>query len=313
MQTEAVILEKAFTLGLGTLDLTDPGPGDVVVDMHWSGISSGTEKLLWNGEMPWFPGLSYPLVPGYEGVGTVIEAGADSNIEAGETVFVPGATCYRDAAGLFGASARRVVVPAARVTRVSDELGAQAILLSLAATARHALAGSEPGGSALIVGHGVVGRLLARLLIADGHPPPAVWEQSAQRMAGAHGYTVTTAEACPEATYETIIDASGDGGLLDTLVGRLVKGGEIILAGFYAQPLSFTFAPAFMREARLRIAAEWQPGDLAAVLDHLAGGTLSLDGLISHTVPAAAASEAYRTAFNDPACTKMVLDWRQAQ
>jgi 3-hydroxyethyl bacteriochlorophyllide a dehydrogenase len=30
-------------------------------------------------------------------------------------------------------------------------------------------------------------------------------------------------------------------------------------------------------------------------------------------MPAAAAGEAYRTAFTDPACTKMVLDWRQAQ
>ena len=313
MQPEAVILEKAFTLGLGVLDLTDPGPDDVVVDMHWSGISSGTEKLLWNGDMPWFPGLSYPLVPGYEGVGTVIEAGVDSDFEVGETVFVPGATCYRGAAGLFGASARRVVVPATRITRVSEDLGEQAILLSLAATARHALGGSLPGKSILIVGHGVVGRLLARLLIADGYSAPTVWEQSAQRMTGGVGYTVTTAEACPDATYETIIDASGDGGLLDTLVGRLAKGGEIILAGFYAQPLSFNFAPAFMREARLRIAAEWQPGNLDAVLDHLARGRLSLDGLISHTVPAARAGEAYHTAFTDPACTKMVLDWRQAQ
>ena len=34
-----------------------------------------TEKLLWNGTMPHFPGMGYPLVPGYESVGRVIEAG----------------------------------------------------------------------------------------------------------------------------------------------------------------------------------------------------------------------------------------------
>ena len=38
-----------------------------------------------------------------------------------------------------------------------------------------------------------------------------------------------------------------------------------MLAGFYADRLSFAFPPAFMREARLRVAAQWQPGDLDTV------------------------------------------------
>ena len=33
----------------------------------------------------------------------------------------------------------------------------------------------------------------------------------------------------------------------------------MVLAGFYAEPVRFAFPPAFMREARLRIAAEWKP------------------------------------------------------
>ena len=40
-----------------------------------------------------------------------------------------------------------------------------------------------------------------------------------------------------------------------------------MLAGFYSEPLSFAFPPAFMREARLRVAAEWKPSDLIAVKD----------------------------------------------
>jgi 2-desacetyl-2-hydroxyethyl bacteriochlorophyllide A dehydrogenase len=44
--------------------------------------------------MPHFPGMGYPLVPGYESVGVVIEAGADCRAALGETVFVPGARCY---------------------------------------------------------------------------------------------------------------------------------------------------------------------------------------------------------------------------
>ncbi len=65
-----------------------------------------------------------------------------------------------------------------------------------------------------------------------------------------------------------------------------------------------------MREARIRVAAQWQPADLRAVRDLAASGALDLGGLITHREPAARAPAAYRTAFEDPACLKMVLDWR---
>jgi 3-hydroxyethyl bacteriochlorophyllide a dehydrogenase len=93
---------------------------------------------------------------------------------------------------------------------------------------------------------------------------------------------------------------------------RLAKGGEIVLAGFYATPITFAFPPAFMKEARLRVAAEWSPADLADVLELAQRGTLSLDGLITDLSPADRAADAYRAAFDDPSCLKMVLDWRNA-
>jgi len=65
-----------------------------------------------------------------------------------------------------------------------------------------------------------------------------------------------------------------------------------------------------MREARMRVAAEWRPNDLAAVTALIDAGRLSLDGLITHRAAAAEAPSAYRTAFSDPACLKMILDWR---
>jgi bacteriochlorophyllide a dehydrogenase len=97
--------------------------------------------------------------------------------------------------------------------------------------------------------------------------------------------------------------------LLDALVARLAPGGEIVLAGFYSERLSFAFPPAFMREARIRIAAEWRPSDLVAVRDLVTSGHLSLDGLITHRQPAKRAAAAYGNAFYDPTCLKMILDW----
>ena len=56
----------------------------------------------------------------------------------------------------------------------------------------------------------------------------------------------------------------------------VAPGGEIVLAGFYTQPIAFAFAPAFMRETRLRVAAEWKRADLLAVKWLIESGQLSL-------------------------------------
>ena len=81
------------------------------------------------------------------------------------------------------------------------------------------------------------------------------------------------------------------------------------MAGFYTEPVAFAFPPAFMKEARFRIAAEWGPEDLTATRSLIESGALSLDGLITHRRPAADAADAYETAFADAGCLKMILDW----
>jgi 3-hydroxyethyl bacteriochlorophyllide a dehydrogenase len=314
MNTTAVVLDRPEHLTLSRLDLATPGEDDLVVDIEWSGISTGTERLLWSGRMPMFPGMGYPLVPGYESVGRVREAGPRSGHAVGERVFVPGARCYGEVRGLFGGAASRVVVPGQRVFTVSESLGERAVLLALAATAYHAVAGGGLRETIvppdLIVGHGVMGRLLARLTVLADYPAPTVWETSAQRSSGARGYPVVRPQDDPRRDYRAIYDVSGDATILDQLIGRLAPGGEIVLAGFYSAPLSFSFPPAFMREAQIRAAAEWKPADMLAVREIAEAGLLELDGLITHHEEASSAERAYRTAFDDAACLKMVLDWR---
>lgn len=310
MQTVAVVLEQPEQLALRNIELTDAGADDIIVDVEWSGISTGTERLLWSGRMPAFPGMGYPLVPGYETVGRVARSANRDGLCEGDLVFIPGANCFRDMRGLFGGAASRLVVPSQRAVRLDREIGDSAILIALAATAYHAIAGKHATAPELIVGHGVLGRLLARITMALGKPAPVVWERNPLRRDGAEGYTVVDPETDPRRDYNVICDASGDGTLLDTMISRLAKQGEIVLAGFYEQPLSFAFPPAFMREARIRIAAEWARPDIEAVTRLVVAGSLSLDGLVTNHAEAEDAKEAYRTAFTDPACLKMVLDWR---
>lgn len=312
MDARAVIFEGPGRLQCGTVALTDPVPGDALVSIRHSGISTGTERLLWSGTMPSFPGMGYPLVPGYEAVGEVVETTPGCRFRVGQTVFVPGANCFGDVRGLFGGAASALVTPAERLLPVDPGLGADAVLLALAATARHAIAGLDTAMPDLIVGHGVLGRLLARMSIAAGAPAPMVWETDPERRNGAQGYEVLAPEDDPRTDYRAIYDATGRSDVLDALIRRLAKGGEIVLAGFYPEPISFAFPPAFMREARLRVSAEWSREDLFATRALVDAGALSLDGLITHDRPACDAAGAYRTAFENAECLKMIIDWREA-
>ena len=309
MQANAIVFQQPQSLAVKALALPDMGANDVQVQVEFSGISTGTERLLWDGSMPAFPGMGYPLVPGYETVGRVVAAGDQATVPVGTRVYVPGSQCFQEARNLFGGSASRLIIPSARAMPIKESLAERGVLFALAATAYHAHSAPGTQQPDLIVGHGVLGRMIARLAVLAG-TKPVVWDTNPARRTGAVGYEVIDPSDDSRRNYTCICDVSGVGALLDDLISRLAPGGEVVLAGFYEAPLSFVFPPAFMREARIRIAAQWSPPDLAAVIALAGEGRLSLDGLITHHHYATQADAAYRTAFGDADCLKMVLDWK---
>jgi threonine dehydrogenase-like Zn-dependent dehydrogenase len=143
--------------------LPEPGPDDVVVRALHSGISRGTETLVFRGEVPEsqrevmrapfqegdFPG---PVKYGYLSVGVVEHGPADL---LGRTVFClhPHQTAY--------------VVPATAVVPVPDDVPARrAVLAGTVETAVNALWDAPPllGDRVTVVGAGMVGSCVARLL-----------------------------------------------------------------------------------------------------------------------------------------------------
>ena len=313
MITKAVVMSEPGSLSIQPVDLKSPSKEDIVIDINYSGISTGTEKLFYNGKMPQFPGMGYPLVPGYESTGEVVQAPKDSNLKIGDMVFVPGADCYSGSVkSLFGGAAQMIISSPNRLIKIDPTMGCNGALFALAATARHAIAGFGNKMPDVIVGHGVLGRLLARLVMLAGEKPPIVWEKNILRHSGATDYEVVLPEYDERSDYDCIFDVSGDSGILDSLIGRVRKGGEVVLAGFYPDRLGFGFAQAFLKEVSLRVSAEFTPEDVATTKLLIEDGSLSFDGLISDVYSAKNANKAYNIAFNNAECLKMVLDWRNA-
>jgi threonine dehydrogenase-like Zn-dependent dehydrogenase len=143
--------------------LPDPGAGEVLIRTLVSGISRGTEALVFRGGVPEsqyaamrapyqegdFPG---PVKYGYLSVGVVEEGPAEL---MGRTVFClyPHQTAY--------------VVPAEAVTVVPDDVPPRrAVLAGTVETAVNALWDARPlvGDRVAVVGAGMVGLCVARLL-----------------------------------------------------------------------------------------------------------------------------------------------------
>ena len=185
------------------------------------------------------------------------------------------------------------------------------MLLALAATAYHATAGSARRQPELIIGHGVLGRLLARLAVAAGGDAGRLGAQPARARRRRRLPGRRSRRDDPRRDYRAICDVSGDAALLDTLIARLAPGGEIVLAGFYDEPLSLRLpARLHARGAHPRRRRVDASPTSRRCRRCSQSGRLSLDGLITHRRRRPSAGGRYRTAFDDPACLKMILDWR---
>uniref|UniRef100_A0AAU1ZRZ2 Dehydrogenase n=1 Tax=Streptomyces sp. NBC_00093 TaxID=2975649 RepID=A0AAU1ZRZ2_9ACTN len=160
---------RAFWIGspdrgeIRDVELPAPGEGEVLVRTLWSGVSRGTETLVFRGGVPVsqyaamrapfqegdFPG---PVKYGYLNVG-VVEEGPDALV--GRTVFClyPHQTRY--------------VVPVGAVTVVPDSVPAErAVLAGTVETAVNALWDAAPlaGDRIAVVGGGMIGCSVAALI-----------------------------------------------------------------------------------------------------------------------------------------------------
>ena len=118
---QAIVFDAPQQLSVQTLEIKAFEANDIEVDVTFSGISTGTERLLWDGSMPPFPGLGYPLVPGYETVGIVSKVGEGSSVQIGDHVFVPGSYTFQGVKNIFGGAGSRLVVPHERAVKVSAD------------------------------------------------------------------------------------------------------------------------------------------------------------------------------------------------
>jgi threonine dehydrogenase-like Zn-dependent dehydrogenase len=244
-------------------DLPDPGPGDVLVRAVVSGVSRGTESLVFRGGVPPsqydvmrapfqegdFPG---PVKYGYLNVG-VVEQGPPDLV--GRTVFClhPHQTAY--------------VVPATAVTVVPDGVPVRrAVLAGTVETAVNALWDARPlvGDRVAVVGAGMVGLCAARLLA--GIPGMEVTvvdvEASRRETAAALGARFADPDHAPH-DLDLVVHASGTSAGLQLSLDLLADDATVTDLSWYGDtPVELSLGGRF-HSGRLAISAS-KVGEVAA-------------------------------------------------
>jgi len=211
-----------------------PGPREVVVRALASGVSQGTEMLLYKGEGPevFDPSLetrgatTYPRRYGYAWVGEVSEVGSGARLEVGTRVF---ALAPHGDTHTLGDEAVRALpgdVPATRAVLAAN--------LETAVTCAWD-AGVSFGDDVVVLGGGVVGILTAWLLARSGANVTLV-ERSEARRAAARALVpsaIVEASATPDGTADVVVEATGDPRVLDDAIAWTRPEGRIVVASFY--------------------------------------------------------------------------------
>jgi L-idonate 5-dehydrogenase len=265
----------------------------------------GTDFKLLRGELH---DAKYPVTPGHEWSGTVIECEADSKLVGADVVaaiYEPCGECRWCAADLGqhcvaleehgftmpGACAEEIVVPAANLRRVPPGVTpAQACLFEPLTVAVHALDRTpDPAGAEVVVfGAGAVGLLVLQLLQAAGATCTVV-EPSEERRALAVGLAasaaVPDAALLAERAFDIAVDATGSPDSFQQAIAALRPMGTLVLVG-YSGAASHQFAPSSLMLKELTVRGVLSGvGTLDRAIEHVSSGVVSLEGLVGEAMP----------------------------
>lgn len=213
-----------------------PGPGELVVRALASGVSQGTELLLYKGDAPtpFDPSLEAPDTPlyprryGYAWVGEVDAAGPGTTLAPGRRVFALAPH------GDYHCLAERSVRPLPAT--LPPERAVLAANLETAITVVWD-AGVGLGDRVVVLGGGVVGLLSCLLALLSGAARVTLIERSPARRALARTLGIADVRAPeddkPQGDADAVIEATGRPEALDRAVAHAGFEAAVTVASFY--------------------------------------------------------------------------------
>ena len=299
----------------------------------------GTDNHIHHGGF----GVKFPLTPGHEIVGQVIEISTGVvGVDEGDLVAVDNTVhcrvcenCKRGKFGLCknydalgvtspGGFAEHVIARAEKCYSVADLGLDQAALIEPASCVVHGMdvLGLAPASDVLVIGAGPTGQIVSQLVVHGGSARVTVAAPTQFKLdlAAAYGANETvlldrhdfaaSAAALRDLApngFDVVIEASGAIAVLENVLPHVADGGTLLVYGMADEGRTIDVEPyeIFRRELTIK-GAFAQAYEFARAIDFLRAGKIRTDGLITHRFGLDAYDDALAS-LRAPDCLKAVV------
>jgi 2-desacetyl-2-hydroxyethyl bacteriochlorophyllide A dehydrogenase len=156
------------------------------------------------------------------------------------------------------------------------------------AVACHAVrrVGVEPEGSALVLGAGAIGLLIAQVWQALGGGPVAVVDLDEGRLAMAAELGIPVWTGTPTGPpVDTLFEATGSPDAFATWLSALAPAGRAVVVGKLNQPVAMDWVSLMRKEAEITTSRYFTLADFTQAIQLLRDGQVRVSPLIGRTVP----------------------------
>ncbi|MER9882454.1 NAD(P)-dependent alcohol dehydrogenase [Mesorhizobium sp. M0118] len=283
----ALVLECQHELELRDIDLPQTvGPGEVRIKIHTVGICGSDVHYYTHGRIGPFV-VEAPMVVGHEAAGTVVETGEGvEHLKVGDRVCmepgIPDPNSRASRLGLYnidpavrfwatppihGVLTPYVVHPANYTFKLPDNVSfAEGAMVEPFAVGMQAAAKAKiaPGDTAVVIGAGPIGTMVAIAALAGGCARAVVADLAQPKLNIAGGYqgvipvNVRDKNLAAEVKRLTdgwgadvVFECSGSSKAWETLLDLPRPGGTVVVVGLPVAPVAFDIATASTKEVRI--------------------------------------------------------------
>lgn len=339
MKRKIITFVKPREVEIQSTSVPPMDANSVLTQTTVTSISRGTELNLYHGRTRVIRGVWYawyPLVPGYETVGRVLEVGENvTHVQAGDRV-VGSLVCDLDGyCCAWGGQAEYAVYSTASESgsyyeepskipdTVSDAEAAMTVLAAVPLNGiREKLSFVEPGTTVVVLGQGGMGlaacqflnQMGARVIVAD-----AVEERAdiarragwAEAVCGRDEEILQQLKNMTDGGPDVVHDATGSNECLSMALELVRSGGTVLGTGLYLQPITIDLCNTiWTKSITFACCVGTSPALRSEILDMIAQGTFDAKCMISETFDVQQAAEVYRKVDEEPhRIIKPIIRW----
>jgi 2-desacetyl-2-hydroxyethyl bacteriochlorophyllide A dehydrogenase len=319
---KAVVVERPNEVRYREVEAPALGPDDVLVESHSAGLCR-TDIEMMTGVFTDPRWVRFPVIPGHEWAGTVVEVGANvSSVAVGDRVVCEGfIVCHRcrrcrsgethwceriEALGFTrpGGYAELVAVPERVVHRLPDHVSFDAgVLVEPASVVLRGLekARPQPGEAVGVIGVGTLGALAIALLAL--HSPSRIVafgvreeELELARRLGATEVVLAREGAPAEADLDLVVETAGAPVAVGLATELCRPGGRAILLGIAGEGRALTLPSDLLvgKDMALIGSIAYPAATWSRVVALVSDRVLDLDPIVTHRFPMSDFEEAVR-------------------